>query len=82
MSPEEVIYEDEDHFLFWREDLTNQSFRTGSVSIHFNRLGITDDFIFFLDAQGNRVATTEPDQLDPQLLEALEDIERLQGEAV
>lgn len=33
MNPEKVTYEDEDHFLFWREDLTNQSFRTGSVSI-------------------------------------------------
>jgi len=82
MSPEKVTYEDEDHFLFWRDDINNQSFRTGSVSIQFDRVGITDNFIFFLDAQGTRVATTEPDQLDPQLLSALEDIEIMQREAV
>ena len=82
MNPEKVTYEDKEHFLFWREDLTKQSFRTGSVSIQFNRVRITDNFIFFLDARGSRVATTEPQELDPELLDALEEIESMQREAV
>jgi len=82
MDTEKITYDDEDSFLLWRTDGNIHSFRSGYLSVQFDGVTVTDDFIFLYDPTGYRVATMEPDNLERELVSAFKRIHKLQREAV